>query len=253
MALSTMYEGKNNSPQTDITSAITASDMVIPVTDISVFPAAPNLATIGTDENAEVIRYNGIEGSTLTGCERGFGGTTASSWPASTVISRQITKYDLDTLRGNILDLEARKLEALDDAPTAGSSNPVKSSGIKIALDEKQNALTFDNTPTANSSNPVKSSGIKTALDAKTNLSNGVLYFQNQATSATSSSAVFCTISDTRITTKHVVTEVYFSIPSAVRTNVTWNTNTAGRVTLSGINTNANNKVYVTLALAGNL
>ena len=45
MALTTMYEGKNNSPQTDITSAITASDTVIPVTDITVFPAAPNPRT----------------------------------------------------------------------------------------------------------------------------------------------------------------------------------------------------------------
>ena len=33
----------------------------------------------------------------------------------------------------------------------------------------KQDALTFDDTPTANSSNPVKSGGIKTALDGKAN------------------------------------------------------------------------------------
>ena len=94
---------------------------------------------------------------------------------------------------------------AFDDAPAAGSNNPVKSSGIKTALDAKandadlaaiaksgnladaaqdathrvvtdtekatwnakQNALTFDTTPTANSSNPVTSGGVKTALDAK--------------------------------------------------------------------------------------
>lgn len=92
-----------------------------------------------------------------------------------------------------------------DDAPAAGSNNPVKSSGIKTALDAKandadlaaiaksgnladaaqdathrvvtdtekaawnakQSALTFDTTPTANSSNPVTSGGVKTALDAK--------------------------------------------------------------------------------------
>ena len=92
-----------------------------------------------------------------------------------------------------------------DDAPTAGSANPVKSGGVKTALDAKannadlatiaksgklsdatedathrtvtdaekaawnakQNALTFDTTPTANSSNPVTSGGVKTALDAK--------------------------------------------------------------------------------------
>lgn len=87
-----------------------------------------------------------------------------------------------------------------DSTPTAGSNNPVKSSGIKTALDTKANSsdiptalselstdsthrvvtdsekstwnnkqakLTFDTTPTANSSNPVTSGGVKTALDAK--------------------------------------------------------------------------------------
>ena len=114
MALSTMYTGKNNSPQTDITAAIQASDTVIAVSDILAFPDAPNLATIGTDENAEVIRYNGISGSTLTGCERGFGGTTASQWDAGTVISRQITKYDIDTLQGNINELNTSKANTAD-------------------------------------------------------------------------------------------------------------------------------------------
>ena len=37
----------------------------------------------------------------------------------------------------------------------------------KSAWDAKQDALTFDDSPTANSSNPVRSSGIKTALDEK--------------------------------------------------------------------------------------
>ena len=92
-----------------------------------------------------------------------------------------------------------------DEVPTANSSNPVKSGGIKTELDKKannadlaaiaksgkladatedathrvvtdtekatwnakQNALTFDTTPTASSTNPVTSGGIKTALDKK--------------------------------------------------------------------------------------
>lgn len=41
--------------------------------------------------------------------------------------------------------------------------------GLQAALDGKQAKLTFDDTPTASSSNPVKSSGIKTALDGKAN------------------------------------------------------------------------------------
>lgn len=53
-----------------------------------------------------------------------------------------------------------------DSTPTANSTNPVTSGGIKTALDAKQNTLTFDNTPTTGSNNPVKSWGIKSALDS---------------------------------------------------------------------------------------
>ena len=38
-------------------------------------------------------------------------------------------------------------------------------SAIQQEMPEKQNVLTFDNTPTANSDNPVKSKGIKSAID----------------------------------------------------------------------------------------
>ena len=78
------------------------------------------------------------------------------------------TKSEIATL----LDTKQDNL-AFDNAPTANSNNPVKSSGIKTALDNlttivngKQATLTFDNTPTASSNNPVKSGGIKTAIDA---------------------------------------------------------------------------------------
>jgi len=42
---------------------------------------------------------------------------------------------------------------------------------IKAALSTKQNTLTFDSTPTASSSNPVTSGGVKAALDLKANKS----------------------------------------------------------------------------------
>lgn len=40
---------------------------------------------------------------------------------------------------------------------------------IKTVLNSKQDALTFDSTPTANSTNPVTSGGVKTELDKKKN------------------------------------------------------------------------------------
>ena len=51
-----------------------------------------------------------------------------------------------------------------DNAPTSGSSNPVKSSGIYTALQEKQSSLTFDSTPTQGSTNPVTSGGVYAAI-----------------------------------------------------------------------------------------
>ena len=59
----------------------------------------------------------------------------------------------------------------MDDTPTSGSNNPVKSGGIYTALQGKQNTLTFDSTPTASSTNPVTSGGVKAALDLKANQS----------------------------------------------------------------------------------
>ena len=247
MALTTMYEGMNNSPQTNISAAITASDTVIPVSSVSVFPTAPNLATLGTDENAEVIRYNGIDGNTLTGCERGFGGSTASPWPKDTVISRQITKYDLDTLRQNVLDLENRKLEAMDTEPTAGSTKPVTSGGIKTALDTKQDILTFDDVPTSGSSNPVKSSGIYDAFEKE------ILYFDLVNVSASSNAQIMripATGSDSRITDNTVLLDCTFSDPSKITSDITWNSY-SGYITFSGTCTSATT-AKITLGTKGN-
>lgn len=118
----TMYPGINNSPQTTITAEITASAQEIPVLSVAGFPAAPNLATIGTDENAEVIRYNGISGNSLTGCERGFYGTTAKIWPVDTLVYRAFSLYDYEALRSNVTQLDAGKLELDGDGSQVTAS-----------------------------------------------------------------------------------------------------------------------------------
>ena len=258
MALTTMYEGKNNSPQTALSANITADDSVIPVSDISVFPSAPNLATIGNDDNAEVIRYTGISGSTLTNCERGFGGTTKKSWDAETVISRQITKYDFDAIQGNITELNTAKQETYsadatqwDTTPTASSVKPVTSGGVKTALDGKQdtyaqNASAWDTTPTASSVKPVTSGGIKTYADQK------ILYFYQQSTSVTSAStAEFCRITDSRINTDTVVLNMSFSDTSYITTGISWSS-ASGYISLKGICTSSNCKVNIVLGQKGN-
>ena len=121
MAQNTMYVSKNNSPQTTLTNEITATEQTIPVADISKLPAAPNIASIGSGDNIELVYYAGISGSTLTGCVRGYHGTTASIWYEDTPVYRAYTSYDHDTFKGNIEDLDTNKLDKTGD----GSSTTV--------------------------------------------------------------------------------------------------------------------------------
>jgi hypothetical protein len=106
--METLYPGKINSPATTLSSGISESSIAIPVTELSVFPAAPNTATIGEDALAETILYTGMSGATgagnLTGITRGFQGT-ARSWDTGTRIARTFTAYDYDSLIGNIKDV----------------------------------------------------------------------------------------------------------------------------------------------------
>lgn len=67
-----------------------------------------------------------------------------------------------------------KKNVTVDATPTANSTNPVQSGGVKAALDRKQGTLTFDNAPMAGSDNPVKSGGVKEALDGKKNTQTAI-------------------------------------------------------------------------------
>lgn len=98
--METMYGGIPFSPQTTLSDTIGAGDTVIPVADISAFPAAPNYATIGTDAAGETILYSAKTSTALSGCTRGVEGT-AKSWPSGSVIGRNFTAKDLSTLQAN--------------------------------------------------------------------------------------------------------------------------------------------------------
>lgn len=67
------------------------------------------------------------------------------------------TKREIDDKLGDI-----QGALTFDNTPTAGSDNPVKSSGIKAYVDNHQ--VTTDAVPTQGSSNPVSSGGVYTAL-----------------------------------------------------------------------------------------
>ncbi len=96
-----MYKAKENSPITYITSAITAAQTSITVTDGSKLPDAPNIATLGFQEDAETILYAGKNGNTLQNVTRGFQGI-AKSWSVNTPIARLFTAYDHDGFIDNI-------------------------------------------------------------------------------------------------------------------------------------------------------
>lgn len=73
-----------------------------------------------------------------------------------------------------------------DETPTADSTNPVYSRGIKryvdIGLSGKQDVLTWDETPTANSNNPVYSKGIKSYVDTGLALKQDLLTWDSTPT-----------------------------------------------------------------------
>lgn len=105
-----MYKGKVNSPATLLVETIDSSVTSIKVADGSVFPEGPNVAVIGTDGNAETIKYESINGNILVGCVRGFQGK-ASVWDKDTIIARNFTEYDLNALQENILELDKKELK----------------------------------------------------------------------------------------------------------------------------------------------
>lgn len=123
MAQITMYGAINNSPKTVVSVSMTASDTTIQVENVDALPAPPNLATLGEDENAEVISYSGKQSNTLTGVVRGIKGTTASPWPTGTMVYRAYTAYDHDAFKANIEDLENRKVASVNNVMPDDNKN----------------------------------------------------------------------------------------------------------------------------------
>ena len=101
ITLDTMYQNIPFSKNTRLINSIISSDNTLTVEDVSVFPAAPNYATIGTDENAETIFYNAISSNELQNVERGKEGT-AKSWSAGEIISRNFSNVDVVAFSNNI-------------------------------------------------------------------------------------------------------------------------------------------------------
>ena len=154
MALNTMYDAMPNSPQTTLAEDIAADATSMTLADASVLPAAPNLCTLGVDENAEVVSYTTITGNVVSGLIRGISGTTASVWTTGTVVARDYTSYDHDTFIDNIEELNNTKLESVDWGDIGGTlsdqSDLVSAFALKADLASPQFTGTpLSTTPTA--------------------------------------------------------------------------------------------------------
>lgn len=121
LALREMYPGAVNSVPTMLTGLLSATAAAIDLENAAVLPPGPNIATLGAEDNAELVYYGQIVENRLVGCVRGYGGTAAQIWPAGTLVYRAYTTEDHAIFADNILDLEERKLAAdgyLDNAKT---------------------------------------------------------------------------------------------------------------------------------------
>ena len=138
--LKEMYKGIPNSPETIITSDITASQTTITVEDTSAIPELPNLLVLGGNTNEpETVKAMFIDGNTLT-VERGFQGS-AQAWEAGTKISRNFTAYDYNTLVENINDLQQQhnehKAENMPHQFINHKENKTYKFGFQVSVDGK--------------------------------------------------------------------------------------------------------------------
>ena len=142
-----LYPGIPFSPQATLADNIGAADTIIKVTDISAFPDAPNLATIGTDEMGETVLYAAKTAEALSGCVRGVEGT-ARAWSAGETIGRNFTAKDHADLIAAVLAAQRAATVAQGAAQTVaqGLTDHEGDSGahmdIRAALDDKQPLLT---------------------------------------------------------------------------------------------------------------
>ncbi|MDD4483673.1 MAG: hypothetical protein PHD55_04810 [Methanoregula sp.] len=91
----TLYPGKANSPQTELSAPYTIGDTTLHVTDNSVLPAAPNTVALyasPSDDTAVTFLYTGKGTGTLTGLALLEG--TDKDWDAGTFAARTFTNYD---------------------------------------------------------------------------------------------------------------------------------------------------------------
>lgn len=129
--LNKMYDGVVNSPETYLTQNLAADATIIYVADSSVFGNLPNLAVIGTDQNAETILIKLKRSDGGLDVQRALEGP-AKRWEKTTAIARNFTNFDYQQIKNNIEKLNTGKQESL----TAGNNIQITNGRIS-ATDTK--------------------------------------------------------------------------------------------------------------------
>jgi hypothetical protein len=124
-----------NTIKVQLTADISASAQIIPVTDASVFPAAPNFATLGEDNTAEVILYNSIHTGqdALTGCLRGQSGTVSKSWKEGAGVYHAWTAATANAMMDNIDALNGSKISRIDTETATDVAGLLKGDGATVS------------------------------------------------------------------------------------------------------------------------
>lgn len=170
--LNKMYDGVVNSPETYLTQNLAADATIIYVADSSVFGSIPNLAVIGTDQNAETILIKSKRSDGGLEVQRALEGS-AKRWEKTTAIARNFTNFDYQQIRDNIEKLNKGKQESL----TAGNNIQITNGRIS-ATDTK-----YDDTKIKEDISELKNSQLAKASQTEAESGvNNTKYMTPQAT-----------------------------------------------------------------------
>lgn len=95
MPYPTLYPAQVNSTPTELSAAITATQLTIAVVNGAKLPSEPGPLCIGYDDDTETVLMTQRTGNTLN-VIRGFEGA-AKAWGAGTIVARRPTAYDHDS------------------------------------------------------------------------------------------------------------------------------------------------------------
>lgn len=126
-----MYKPQNNGPHTTLAATINATQASITVENASILPDAPNVLTIGTEEDAELVKLESKTGNILS-VTRGFNGTTPKAWDSGVWIYRAITAQDIEELQERTKKIVKTLTAAEFEALTTEGKAALFASGVRV-------------------------------------------------------------------------------------------------------------------------